>query len=67
MEGMNLFVWIQYVVEYRFACAFFQIIVDGFKRVSSWWILCRFCRHRRIDPENAKCWKTKFNNHIKVL
>jgi len=44
MEGIILVVFIQYVVEYRLSCAFFQIFFDGFKRISSWSILCRCCQ-----------------------
>jgi hypothetical protein len=35
MEGIILVVFIQYVVEYRLSFVFFQILVDGFKRVFS--------------------------------
>ncbi len=55
MEGIILAVLIQYVVEYRFAGAFFRVLVDGYKQISSRSILCRSCQYMRIGPENTKC------------
>jgi len=54
-------------VEYRFACAYFQIIVDGFKRSlhGEFYACSAGIGESILKTRNVE--KTKNNNHIKWL